>query len=150
MNSSHNTTYLFLLQKKGLTRGTSTAEKKLILVFFSVTIYSISALIYSSIFIAQAESKTQALNAFFECEAFGYIAGKCDAEHHERISYPYINVIVYTSVNFVTLSTLIYVVKWAWIKKLYNYFHAQMKSKQKLKYASSVRSILVPHSFLNS
>uniref|UniRef100_A0A1X7VWC8 FZ domain-containing protein n=1 Tax=Amphimedon queenslandica TaxID=400682 RepID=A0A1X7VWC8_AMPQE len=88
---------------------------------------------------AKADNKAEAMNEFFKCEALGYVPGNCDEGKHERIIYPYINVIVYTSVNLVPLVTLIYVVKWAWIKKVYKYLYDKIfpKSKRRLQYGSS-------------
>ena len=94
----------------------STAEKKIFLIFTSVSVFSLFSLGYSSSLIAKSQLFRAALTQYFECEAFGYVPGRCDRERFKKIYNPVVGAIAHFLMGIVSLSILNFAVKWRRIK----------------------------------
>ena len=94
----------------------SIAEKKIFLIFTSVSVFSLFFLGYSSNLLAKYQIFKAALTQYFECEAFGHVPGKCGKEAFEKIYSPIVGAVAHFLLGIVSLSILNFVVKWERIK----------------------------------
>ena len=94
----------------------STAEKKIVLIFTSVSVFSLFSLGYVSSVIARFPAFEAALTQYFECEAFGHDQGKCSRSIFEKMYSPYMSAVTYFLVGLVSLSILNFVIKWKKMK----------------------------------
>ena len=94
----------------------STAEKKIFLIFTSVSVFSLFSLGYTSNLIAKSQIFKAALTQYFECEAFGHVPGKCDREAFEKMYSPIVGAVAHFLMGIMSLSILNFVVKWERIK----------------------------------
>ena len=113
---------IFTFQKSNLFRKKtqthlSTAEKKILLVFLSISTFGAFILAHFNSTITRFNKFITALTQYFECEALGHIPGKCNRETFEKIHSPYMDAITYMLMGLVTLSVLNFVLKWSSFKK---------------------------------
>ena len=116
------------MQKKN--KGFDTAEKKIMLVIVMYTIFSIYILGLTSNNIAVSERLTSALTDYFKCEALGHVPGRCDREPFERLTTPYLSVILYVLLGLIPLSILNFVFKWSSVKKAKKKLTALLRKRQ--------------------
>ncbi|XP_019850447.1 PREDICTED: uncharacterized protein LOC109581108 isoform X4 [Amphimedon queenslandica] len=90
----------------------STAEKKIILIFTSVSVFSLFSLGYVSSVIARVPAFEAALTQYFECEAFGHDPEKCSRSTFEKMYSPYMSAVAYFLIGLVSLTILNFVIKW--------------------------------------
>ena len=105
------------MKKKSRTK-LSTAEKKILLVFTSFIIFGVFILGHVSDITAKSGKFQAALREYFECEAFGYVPGKCDRGTFDES--PYMSIIVYMLMSLIPLSILNFILKWSSVKNAGN------------------------------
>ena len=107
------------MKKKSRTQ-LSTAEKKILLVFTSFIIFGVFILGHVSDITAKSGKFQAAVREYFECEAFGYVPGKCNRGTFDEIYNPYMSVIVYMLMSLIPLSILNFILKWSSVKSTGN------------------------------
>ena len=103
------------MQKKN--KGLNTAERKIMLVIITFTVFGIFKLARVSNSIAKIDRLISALTDYFKCEALGHVPGKCSREQFERLATPYFSAISYLLLGLIPLSILNFVFKWSSVKK---------------------------------
>ena len=107
------------MNKKSHTK-LSTAEKKILLVFTSFTIFGVFTVGNQSSIEANSDKLGAALMQYFECEALGHVPGKCDRGTFENIYSPYLSAITYILMSLTSLSILNFILKWSSVKSTGN------------------------------
>ena len=107
------------MKKKNRTE-LSTAEKKILLIFATYITFGVFILGHLSDVIAKSGKFQAALREYFECEAFGYVPGKCNRGTFDKIYNPYMSVTAYILMSLMPLSILIFTLKWRSVKSTGN------------------------------
>lgn len=111
--------FCFLLQKYHSSGRSifNTAERKIIIVFCSIILFSVFALGDLSNYVAKSNKFTSALTDYFTCESLGHVPGQCNRGEFTGIYTPYTTVVSQYLMALIPLTILNYIIKWEAFKK---------------------------------
>lgn len=89
------------------------AEKKLLLILVTFTIFGMYGLIEKVSVVVEMDSISSAVSNYFACEASGHVPGQCSREKFEKLAIPYLSGISYYFIFIIVpLTILVFVINW--------------------------------------